>query len=98
SPSNSMSSSFAIGFSLRLPYSLKRETGRPVRPTRRCSGRHARCRSDRLKLAGRHLAAALVALQLEAHRLAFIERGHAGALDGRDVHEHVVAAVARLDE
>src|SRR3978361_1035725 len=30
--------------------------------------------------------------------LAFVERAHAGALDGADMHEHVVAAIVRLNE
>src|SRR6266700_3658040 len=30
--------------------------------------------------------------------LAFIERTHAGTLDGADVHEHVVAAIVGLNE
>src|SRR5690606_18102586 len=37
-------------------------------------------------------------LKLERQLLAFVQRVHAGALDGRDVHEHIVAAVIRLDE
>src|SRR4051812_40486539 len=52
----------------------------------------------RLQLARGHLAAALIALQLEADLLAFVERAEARTLDGRDVHENVVAAVVGLDE
>ena len=51
-----------------------------------------------LQLTGRHLAAALIALQLEAQLLAFVQATEAGALDRRNVHEHVRAAVIRLDE
>jgi len=40
----------------------------------------------------------LVALQLEAELLAFVERGHASALDGGDVDEDVGAAVVKLNE
>src|SRR5690606_32464496 len=38
------------------------------------------------------------ALEFEADLLAFVQRAQAGALDGRNVHEHVLAAVIRLDE
>src|ERR1700759_2284221 len=54
--------------------------------------------SASLKLAGRHLAAALIALHLEAQLLAFAERAEARAFDGRDVDENVRAAVVGLDE
>src|SRR4051812_16974592 len=52
----------------------------------------------RLQLAGRHLAAALVALELEADLLAFRQRAEARTFDGGDVDEHVLAAAIRLDE
>ena len=42
--------------------------------------------------------ALLAALKLKAQLLAFVQRTHAGALDRRDVHEHILAAVIRLDE
>src|SRR4051812_42563867 len=51
-----------------------------------------------LQLARGHLAAALIALQLEDDLLAFVQRAEARALDGGDVHEDVVAAVVGLDE
>src|SRR5215213_1277330 len=44
------------------------------------------------------LAAHAVDLGFERKLLAFIERTHAGALDGADVHEYVVAAIVRLNE
>src|ERR1700681_4994939 len=44
------------------------------------------------------LAAHAVDLGFIRKLLAFIERAHAGALDGADVHEHVVAAVVGLNE
>ena len=54
--------------------------------------------SDQFELAGGGLARALVALEFERQLLAFAQRADAGALDGRDVHEHVRAALVRLDE
>src|SRR5690606_29604351 len=47
---------------------------------------------------GRLLARALVALQLVADALAFVQRAEARAFDGGDVDEHVLAAILRLDE
>jgi hypothetical protein len=44
------------------------------------------------------LAAHLVGLQLEVDLLALVEAGEARTLDRADMHEHVVAAIARLDE
>src|SRR3984885_8371084 len=44
------------------------------------------------------LAAHAVDLRFERKLLAFIERTHAGAFDGADMDEHVVAAVIRLNE
>src|ERR1043166_8076655 len=42
--------------------------------------------------------ALLVGLDVEVDALAFVERFQPGALDCRDVHEHVAAAIVRLDE
>src|SRR5215212_10186241 len=42
--------------------------------------------------------ALLVRLNVEREALTFVQRFHAGALDCRDVHEHVASAVVRLDE
>src|SRR3569623_658942 len=47
---------------------------------------------------GADLAAHLIGLQLEVDLLALGEAGEARALHRTDVHEHVVATVARLDE
>src|SRR6185295_6705407 len=47
---------------------------------------------------GRRTLALLVGLDVEVDALAFVERFQAGALDRRDVHEHVATAVVRLDE
>ena len=52
----------------------------------------------RLQLAGRHLAAALIALEFVAELLALLQRAEARAFNGRDVHEHIGAAVVGLDE
>jgi len=51
-----------------------------------------------LKIASRHFAGLVVALQIVAKLLAFDDFAHSGALDGRDVNERVSAAVVRLDE
>src|SRR3984957_8921205 len=64
---------------------------------------HPRESLDRLASHGaevfrRCLAALAVELRFERKLLAFVERAHAGALDGADMHEHVVAAVVRLNE
>ena len=50
------------------------------------------------ELIGRHLARALVLHELEGDLLTFPEIAHAGALDGADVDEHVLAAVIGLNE
>ena len=39
-----------------------------------------------------------LAHQVVIHALAFDQRVHTGALNGRDVYKHVLAAVARLNE
>src|SRR5262249_20726600 len=57
---------------------------------------HPQPTSDRLQVGGGGLAP--LRHHLEADLLAFDERLHARALDGADVHEHVLASVARLDE
>src|SRR5215212_11044100 len=44
------------------------------------------------------LAAHAVDLRFERNLLAFVERAQPGALDRTDMHEHVVAAVVRLNE
>jgi hypothetical protein len=46
----------------------------------------------------RSLLAATVFFQLERDALAFVEVGHAGTFDGRDVDKGVGAAVFTLDE
>src|SRR5262245_41316379 len=49
-----------------------------------------------LKVLGRGLAA--IAHQLEFHPLALVERGQPRPLHGRDVNEHILAAVGGLNE
>jgi len=51
-----------------------------------------------LKIAGRHLARLVVALQVVTNLLAFDDVAHSSALDGRNMDESVVTAVVRLDE
>jgi hypothetical protein len=53
---------------------------------------------DSLKVASRHLARLVVALEFVADLLAFDDFAHSSALDGRDVNEGVSAAVVRLNE
>src|SRR5690606_35711118 len=53
---------------------------------------------DGLQVAGRHLTGLGVTLKLEADLLAFDEFAHSGALDSRNVHERVRAAIVRLNE
>ena len=53
---------------------------------------------DRLQVAGRHLAAALVAFQLVSDLLALIQAPEAGALDRGDVDKDVLVPVFRLNE
>lgn len=68
----------------------------------RVMGRVSRLRqmpgSERTQLIGRHLAGAAVGLQLEGHSLVLLQGTEAGALNGADVHEHVLGAVIRGDE
>src|SRR5579864_8865546 len=82
-------------------------TKTPARPRGRTAGLRRgvlrRPRRSRSQIGGaergRRLAAGLaVALDLVAHLLAFAQPPEVRALDGRDVHEHVLAAVIRLDE
>ena len=76
------------------PLKVRWMQGRQSRPAHRTGERV----SDGLKLAGRHLAAALVALDFEGHLLALVERTKARPFHGRDVYEHIVAAAVGLNE
>jgi hypothetical protein len=74
--------------------------GRPVSKFLRCRRPQGRLRGrlEGLELRRGHLAGALVLLELEANALALVEAGESSALDRRDVHEDVRAALLRLDE
>src|SRR5260221_12225108 len=61
-------------------------------------GQPSRGGLPRSQVTRRGLAAALVALQLEAQLLAFLQAAQAGAFNGGDVDEDVGAAVVGLDE
>ncbi|CAD5250439.1 hypothetical protein BOS5A_10377 [Bosea sp. EC-HK365B] len=50
------------------------------------------------QVVGRHLARTLVLDELVRDLLAVTQIAQAGALDGADVDEHVLAAIIRLDE
>src|SRR5690606_15045331 len=54
--------------------------------------------SRSLQAADRNLARPAVHLGVESDLLAIRQRGHAGALERGGMHEHVPAAVVRLDE
>jgi hypothetical protein len=54
--------------------------------------------SDGLQIGGSGLAAARVGLHVERDLLAFVEVAHAGALDCRNVYEHIRAAAVLHDE
>src|SRR5271157_1567404 len=60
-------------------------------------GQHRRRNSDSLQVCGRGLAL-LAAFQVEAELLTLIQCPEASALHGRDVNEHVLRAVVRLNE
>jgi hypothetical protein len=51
-----------------------------------------------LEVGGSGFTAALIRLHIEGKLLAFIEIVHAGALDGRNVNEHIRAAIVLHDE
>src|SRR6185436_16955288 len=65
---------------------------------------HSRTGPDEIRLAGgaeivgRRFARTAVGHDLVGDLLAFAQRSQAGAFDGADVHEHVIAAVVRLNE
>ena len=61
-------------------------------------GRLERVLLRRLEAASGFLARTRVALDFVGNLLVFIETTQAGLFNGRDVHEHVRAAVVRLDE
>src|SRR6266576_3606628 len=68
----------------------------------RFSGTLSRIPKDRLsggaQIVGRRFARAAICHDFVGDLLAFTQRSEAGTLDSADVHEHVIAAVIRLDE
>src|SRR5690349_11040515 len=54
--------------------------------------------SDGLQIGGGGFAAARIGLHVERELLAVVEIAHAGALDRRDVNEHIRAAAVLHDE
>jgi len=62
--------------------------------------RRGRCelKSDGLQIGGGGLAAALIGFHVIRELLALVEVAHAGALDRRDVNEHIRAAAVLHDE
>ena len=63
-----------------------------------CRWRPAQSKSSSAEIAGGRLARAAVRQHFISNLLAFIERGHASALDGGDMNENVRAAIVRLNE
>src|SRR6516164_2324687 len=55
-------------------------------------------RSDGLQILGRRLSGLAINHNLERNTLAFTQLTQAGALDGTDMDEHVLAAAFRLDK
>src|SRR5437868_10674727 len=71
------------------PTAIPKTKGRPV-------GRPRETISGDLEIARGCLAA--FALKVVTHALAFIEARDTGALQGRDVHKHILRTVFRLNE
>lgn len=55
-------------------------------------------RSPCLQIAGRHLARALVTLQVIGHLLAVDQLGQTRTLDRRDMHEDILPTIVGLNE
>ena len=53
---------------------------------------------ERLQILGRHLPAFAVGDEFEAHFLTFVQRAHARAFNGADMHESIAAAAIRSDK
>src|SRR5260370_29760867 len=58
----------------------------------------SRCRSDGAQIFSRGFARLWISNNLERDLLSLVEPVHASAFDRADVHEHILAAVIRLDE
>ena len=55
-------------------------------------------RSGGLQIIRRGLASLSVCDQVKSNFLSLVEAVETGALNGADVHEHILAAIVRLDE
>src|SRR6185295_18647446 len=64
----------------------------------RCRPRPEKSLSGGAQIVGRRFARAAICHDFVGDLLAFTQRSEAGTLDSADVHEHVIAAVIRLDE
>jgi hypothetical protein len=58
----------------------------------------SRCRSDGAQIFGRGLARFSISDNVVRDLLSLVEAMHTGAFDRADMHEHILAAVIRLDE
>jgi hypothetical protein len=58
----------------------------------------SRCRSDGAQIFGRGLARLSISDNVVRDLLSLVEAMHSGAFDRADMHEHILAAVIRLDE
>src|ERR1700759_2606295 len=65
----------------------------PVHPWRSRDGRLGPA-----AVRGADLATHTIFLQFEVDRLTFAQVAHSGALNGADVHDHILAAIVRLNE
>jgi hypothetical protein len=81
------------GSRANIPFSANAES--PASPPGFDSGKVLQT-SDCLEIAGGLLAA--FGDDLVADFLTFVERTHSGALDGADVHEHILGAIIRLNK
>ena len=66
--------------------------------SKRAAGLFEKSLAGGAQIVGRRLARAAIRHDLVGDLLAFTQRSKPGTLDGADMHEHIVAAVIRLDE
>ncbi len=83
---------------VKSPASGEPNAGRKRRPCHYIRGQGRSRRLDGLQIVSRRLAGPAIGDDFVADLLAFVEIAHSGALDRTDVHEHVLAAVIRLNE
>jgi hypothetical protein len=86
-----------------IPYEAMSKMSRARWPTKKPGVAAGLLAVDRFALSSRRLQIArrlLAALgdDFEADLLAFSQRPHAGLFDRRDVHEHILGAIIRLDK